>query len=566
MNALNILCEATLKGSVLMSAAGLTLALWRSASAATRHLVWLLGVIGALTMPVLTVVVPDWQIVPERTLDWVSNQTRQSTRLPQSPGPRLENEAASQSSRTFQPQMTVGENDSLTPSDVLVLTWLGGMAVMLLFLFAGLARTLRVVRGGTDPDNAIIHSLIAKLFRERLFKRRVRVVLSESLAAPFVWGWRRAAIVLPSSAKNWSTHRLSMVFAHESAHVRRYDNVTGIVGRLTLAFYWFNPLVWLAVRRMRAEQERACDDYVLRQGISAPEYAEQLLDISQSVSVGNRLGLDVAFMRRSQLGERLMAVLKSNRQRGPLSIGRTALLSLLMAAAILPLAALADRQTIKLDEVTPAQREAVAATLSGFYDALNAGEDYEKTCDTYLASGYFDPPGLTVENLEEGVWTAAFQNTLAIFTRRGVHGSLMASDRIKSIRRSGDRFIATLELNLTGEAYQVESIKGLPDSVHLKTINDPATGKPLMTEVHLARALEHEVIFTNENGEWKISRYDGPIGIKRMDVNNTHGPIFLVWLENTGAEVTPYGQLISKVIPAEYRPFNNLGIEFKLES
>jgi hypothetical protein len=237
-----------------------------------------------------------------------------------------------------------------------------------------------------------------------------------------------------------------------------------------------------------------------------------------------------------------------------------------MAAAVLPLAALADRQATELDDVTPAQREAITATLSGFYDDLNAGEEYESTCDTYLASRYFDPPGLTMENLEEGVWTAAFQNTLDMFTQKGVFGSMAAHDRIKSIRRRGDRFIATLELNLTGDAYQIESVEELPDGIRLKTINDPVTGEPLMAEAYVAHAVEHEVVFKIENGEWRISRYDGPIGIKRMDINNPYGPIFLVWLEDVGKEMTPYGQMISKVIPEQYRPFNNVGIEFKLES
>ena len=262
-----------------------------------------------------------------------------------------------------------------------------------------------------------------------------------------------------------------------------------------------------------------------------------------------------------------MAILKLNRHRAPLTLRRIALLSLLMAATVLPLAALADRQTVQLDNVIPAEREAIVATLSGFYDALNSGKDFESTCNAYLAATYFDSPGLTIENLEEGIWSAAFRNTLDMFTKKGVAGSLVAQDRIKSIRHVGDRYIATLEMNLTGEAYQVESTERVPGGgIRLKTVNDSVTGKPLITEANLAKALEHEVIFTNENGEWKISRYDGPIGIKRMDVDSPYGPIFLIWLEDVGKETTPYGQMISKVIRSEYRPFNNMGIEFKLES
>jgi beta-lactamase regulating signal transducer with metallopeptidase domain len=563
---LSILLESTLKGSVLITLAGLALAVWRNASAATRHLVWLLSLVGALAMPLLTIVIPDWQIAPERTLNWVSNQATSYSPDSQIAGVRSEYNAASRSSEGS-PQLAQS-NGSNRPSvsSLLQIIWMSGTAAILLFLIVGFARTRQTVKHSTDTDDVDFTCYDARTLHETRIKRRVTLTLSESSAAPFVWGWHRPVIVLPGSARQWSAQRLDMVLSHELAHVRRQDNITGIFGWLTMAVYWFNPLVWLAARQLRAEQEKACDDFVLWQGVSAPEYAEQLLDISRSVSAQNRLGLESAFMHKSQLGERLMAILKSDRRRAPLSIGRTALLSLLMAAAILPLAALADRQTVQLDDVTPAERETIAATLSGFYDALNAGEDYKSTRDTYLSTGYFDPPGLTMENLEAGIWTAAFENTLDMFTKKGVTGTLVAQDRIKSIRHVGDRFIATLELNLTGEAYQVESTDLVPDGIHLKTVDDPVTGKPLKTEAYLAKALEHEVIFTNENGEWRISRYDGPIGIKRMDVDNPHGPIFLVWLEDVGKEMTPYGQMISKVIPGELRPFNNMGIEFKLEN
>ena len=55
---------------------------------------------------------------------------------------------------------------------------------------------------------------------------------------------------------------------------------------LVCALYWFNPLVWLAARRMVAERERACDDIVLRHGAKPADYAEQVLEISAGLSTG----------------------------------------------------------------------------------------------------------------------------------------------------------------------------------------------------------------------------------------------------------------------------------------
>jgi|GEM_PF-1933823 len=560
------LLTAAIKESLLVSLAGIIMALWRRMSAATRHLVWLLALCGALVMPLLTVTLPTWQVAPERTALWesavevrttnVGAETDRSEPTTPSGAATLSNDVEVVSAET---------SGSAAWPTAAVLVWLAGAAIVAFRLVAGVVHTKEVVRNARPCGKGDLDSVLAVCSERIGLRRRVRLLLSDQANIPFVWGWRRSVIVLPQRALRWSRRRLEMVVLHELAHIRRYDPVTVLMAWLAVTVYWFNPLIWLAARRLTVEKERASDDLVLNTGTDAPDYAEELLGFSRSVNAGTTIGPETAFTRKSQLGERLMAILRLNHRRVPLTVRCTILWSLLMAAVVLPLAALAGREDIQLDDVTPAQRGAVFATLSSFYDAVNVGEDYQLICNSYLTANYFDPPGMTKENLEEGIWTAAFQNTLAMFTQCGVYGSLTALDRLKSIRRRGDRFIATLELNLTGDAYQVESVEELPDRIHLKTAKDPITGEPLMTETHVARALEHEVIFTVENGDWKISRYDGPIGIKRMDVDNPYGPIFLVWLEDVGPEMTPYGQIISKVIPNEFRPFNNVGVEFKLK-
>ena len=55
------------------------------------------------------------------------------------------------------------------------------------------------------------------------------------------------------------------------------------IAHITCAVYWFNPLLWFAVRRMQAEAERACDDHVLNAGYQSTDYAQHLLDIVRNV-------------------------------------------------------------------------------------------------------------------------------------------------------------------------------------------------------------------------------------------------------------------------------------------
>src|SRR5262245_20095509 len=58
-----LLTAIVLKGSILMIAAVVLLALMYRASAATRHFVWMLVVVGLLLMPVLSAALPEWTFV-----------------------------------------------------------------------------------------------------------------------------------------------------------------------------------------------------------------------------------------------------------------------------------------------------------------------------------------------------------------------------------------------------------------------------------------------------------------------------------------------------------------------
>ncbi|HEY3913369.1 MAG TPA: M56 family metallopeptidase, partial [Verrucomicrobiae bacterium] len=56
---------------------------------------------------------------------------------------------------------------------------------------------------------------------------------------------------------------LRMVFLHEMAHVRRNDTVLNWLMIGVQFLHWFNPLVWMAFRRLRADRELVCDSMVM---------------------------------------------------------------------------------------------------------------------------------------------------------------------------------------------------------------------------------------------------------------------------------------------------------------
>ncbi len=138
---------------------------------------------------------------------------------------------------------------------------------------------------------------------------------------------------------------------HELAHVKRCDVSLQMIARAAFALYWFHPLAWWGIRRMRLEREHACDDCVLLAGQKASSYAAQLLEIARAHRAASPLSTAALSMARpSQLEGRLLAVLDAHRSRVPLSAARGAALALVALLLVIGLGIL--RPTVQADAPT----------------------------------------------------------------------------------------------------------------------------------------------------------------------------------------------------------------------
>jgi beta-lactamase regulating signal transducer with metallopeptidase domain len=93
----------------------------------------------------------------------------------------------------------------------------------------------------------------------------VPAIVTNQVGSPAVFGWWRPRLLLPATAiEELDDQALRHVVLHELIHIQRRDVLLNWVVVLAQALHWFNPVVWLAMRRLRAERELACDAAVLR--------------------------------------------------------------------------------------------------------------------------------------------------------------------------------------------------------------------------------------------------------------------------------------------------------------
>lgn len=102
----------------------------------------------------------------------------------------------------------------------------------------------------------------------------------DKISSPFVFGFIKPRIFVPSSIPEQS--RLCALL-HEKAHIKRKDYMWKPIGFLILAFYWYNPLIWLAYMMFCHDIETACDECVIKDNFKLKnEYLNSLLNISAS--------------------------------------------------------------------------------------------------------------------------------------------------------------------------------------------------------------------------------------------------------------------------------------------
>ena len=96
-------------------------------------------------------------------------------------------------------------------------------------------------------------------------RKEVSVMEGDPLHTPSVFGAFRPRILLSKvMLQDLSDQELRLVILHELVHVQRRDVSLNWLLILLQALYWFNPFVWLAMRRLRSERELVCDAEVMR--------------------------------------------------------------------------------------------------------------------------------------------------------------------------------------------------------------------------------------------------------------------------------------------------------------
>jgi len=243
--------------------------------------------------------------------------------------------------------------------------------------------------------------------------------VSRAVSIPSLIGLVRPRIVVSETMiRNLNTGELRAILLHENEHRRRMDPLRLIVQRCALTLFFFYPLLWPLLSRLKASGEMACDEAAVSAGIRPAVYAQALartlriglLPIGSPVALGS--GAPSLIRRRFLRLDEHARYVTMTRHRLALCLG----IALVVSLSFLPLVPLATPEA--------KHRLTLPALIPGSYvlpeypeDARSAGVEGKILIDVLVSAigepvevelqrGVIDYPSLGESAVEAvGQWT-----------------------------------------------------------------------------------------------------------------------------------------------------------------
>lgn len=293
--------------------------LLRKSSSRLRYGVCVLALVGMGCVPIISLFSPgvsldvDWFTSPLEDVVVINHSKSISEDIVNAPSwiaeddlatvasskePFINNETASSETAGFEFHL-----------EWLIGIWLIGTLVIGCYFLLGLLRVQWFACRDCQPADSRWHDALSKIKGELSLRFVPKLICSPRTASPLTWGIVRPIVLLPVQALLWTEDRIRLTLIHESLHIKRGDWVVQLLGCFICAIQWFNPLVWIAYRRLSIEREQSCDEQVVAQGILPSQYASHLLETARQLASRRWMPqMTLAMAHHCRLEERILAL------------------------------------------------------------------------------------------------------------------------------------------------------------------------------------------------------------------------------------------------------------------
>jgi beta-lactamase regulating signal transducer with metallopeptidase domain len=216
----------------------------------------------------------------------------------------------------------------------LSIMWLIGAGLLFGWKIIGYLRFKRQlnIHQVTVKDELVVSTLaIAK--QKKGIHVDVPVFQNALITSPMLVGLQTPCIVLPQ--REFTEQQLHYIFSHELTHLKRGDLWLKWMAQLALCLHWFNPIIYKLVKQFNQACELSCDEAVIK-GMNVQQkqgYGETLIALAASKQASGAF-VGTMSTEKSNLKDRLTAIMQSEKSRKPRLISMLAISLVLIVSAI----------------------------------------------------------------------------------------------------------------------------------------------------------------------------------------------------------------------------------------
>ena len=181
--------------------------------------------------------------------------------------------------------------NSETPSIagyILLGIWIVGILAMIILVIKSSLRLRSLEKSALPLQNQEVRRLYHRCLEEMGIHRDIPVYSTAFLKSPIIVGLLKPCIYLPIHLiSDYNESDMRYMLLHELQHYKHKDAVASYLMNLAGVVYWFNPLVWYALKEMRNDREVACDTSVLKmlEEDAYEDYGNTLINFAEKVSL-----------------------------------------------------------------------------------------------------------------------------------------------------------------------------------------------------------------------------------------------------------------------------------------
>ena len=197
---------------------------------------------------------------------------------------------------------------------ILFYIWLAGFTLVMGYhVVSHLAFRSQLLKHAEPvTDSAVLELWQQELARVGIRSKRMKLVASAETATPLSIGLFRFTTKVFLPTRSYDPEELTLILRHELVHISREDAWSKFFLLFCTAMCWFNPFMWISMRKCADDLELSCDETVLLKADEATrrKYASLILN-----TAGNERGFTTCLSASATaLRYRLGSIMKPQKQ------------------------------------------------------------------------------------------------------------------------------------------------------------------------------------------------------------------------------------------------------------